>query len=142
MSKDSITLSPEHGVNAAVVKCSYCDEAYGVALLGNARQYLCDCGQTILGTRSDACPNCKSAARSWKDQGPVDGSATTIRQGVCTRCQEELNAGAILFDCRCGSTGMIRHEAQLCGEIRAKLGVPAPNPCGVSLQTCPHCEVA
>lgn len=139
---DSITLSPKHGVNATVVKCIYCDEDYGIALLGNAHQYECSCSQVILGTRKGSCPRCGVAARSWKDLGDFDGMGTALRQGACTRCEEELKAGAILFKCRCGSSGLIRHTAPLCADVRTKMNIPAPTPCGVEIDSCPHCEVA
>ena len=37
MEKDSITLSPKHGVNPSVLHCICCGKDYGVALLGKLK---------------------------------------------------------------------------------------------------------
>lgn len=37
MEKDSITLSPKHGVNPSVLHCICCGEDYGIALLGKLK---------------------------------------------------------------------------------------------------------
>lgn len=37
MSKDSIKLSPKHGVNPSVLHCVCCDKDYGVAMLGKLK---------------------------------------------------------------------------------------------------------
>ena len=37
MSKDSITLSPKHGVNPSILHCMCCGKEYGVAMLGKLK---------------------------------------------------------------------------------------------------------
>ena len=37
MSKDSITLSPKHGVNPSVLHCECCGKEYGVGLFGRLK---------------------------------------------------------------------------------------------------------
>jgi hypothetical protein len=37
MSKDSITLSPKHGVNPSILHCMCCGKEYGIAMLGKLK---------------------------------------------------------------------------------------------------------
>lgn len=37
MSKDSITLSPKHGVNPSILHCMCCGKEYGLAMLGRLK---------------------------------------------------------------------------------------------------------
>ena len=58
MSKDSIILSPKHGVNPSVLHCICCGKDYGIAMLGKLKedkeapkdiyQGLCDKCQSVV----------------------------------------------------------------------------------------------
>ena len=58
MSRDSITLSPKHGLNPSILHCECCGKDYGLALLGRLKddaeapkdvmQGLCDDCQAVI----------------------------------------------------------------------------------------------
>ena len=110
----------------------------------------------------DVCANCGESVgvvlgmRSGMVLKREDGSAIEEHEKVstgglcdpCAKLQEEqktiVDAGGIYFKCRdCGSEGAIRKTASICADVRAKLDIPAPEPCGVEFDktNCPACSV-
>lgn len=59
MSKDSITLSPKHGVNPSLLHCICCGKEYGVAMLGKLKGD----AEAPRDIHSGLCPDCEAIVK-------------------------------------------------------------------------------
>ncbi|MBF0553240.1 MAG: hypothetical protein HQK96_01640 [Nitrospirae bacterium] len=70
--------------------------------------------------------------------------------GLCPKCDKmrkdadlEVSKGGIYWKCdKCGSTGAVKATSELSKNIRKKMKIEPPNPCGVVLlpEQCPVCQ--
>ena len=64
--------------------------------------------------------------------------------GLCDECDEleqnmraAVKAGGVYFECKgCGTTGVLRAEAELAIATREHLGKTNGEPCGVEIEAC------
>ena len=55
MNKDSIILSPKHGVNPSITKCFVCGKEYGIAMFGRLKEDVEAPREIVNGL----CPDCQ-----------------------------------------------------------------------------------
>lgn len=148
MTNDSIVLHRAKGLNPRLGVCPRCGRDNGVVMLLGNRDWKaqCECGRWLYGfTKDEPCPECGSRSR---------GAPLTLSDGervpgvLCMVCESEVaeqkalvEAGGVYFRCSgCGATGVVRPGSPLAEKARKQMGVPAPEACGVELETCPWCE--
>jgi len=151
----SIELHKEHGVNPRMMICKHCDADIGVILVG-VRDYkdTCDkCGLVHYGGADDnTCQGC-GLKQFTRDKVALN---ERIPGGVCDACEAIIKArkdllmaeyekvkhtGAIFFHCaKCASAGLVKGETEVAKDVRARLNIPIPAPCGLTLHGCPNCS--
>lgn len=153
-----ITLHKERGVNPRLTICTWCHKDVGLVLLG-AREhiYRCtNCSQVSIGGRPGTPGNCVCPKCDRHDTYVQDrkiGEHEKINLGeLCDDCakkraehEAEVAAGGIYWRCDvCHSAGVLRATAELSKDVRKKLGIEPPKPCGVAFdkETCPVCAQA
>jgi rubrerythrin len=147
----NINLDSEKGLNARLGQCVRCGEDNGeVILLGsNDMMYQCLCGHKTIGRHREwNCPDCGDVWRNLKPLGRVP-EGIKIPSGLCDPCDREVKlhnetvrSGGIFWRCvDCGTSGSIRHTAQLSQVVRENMNIPAPEPVGIEFEEedCPAC---
>lgn len=149
-----ITLHPKLGVNPRLTFCPRCGgDARELMLIGaNDSVYQCRvCHLTHYG-RPDKGRDCVNEkchgqfefVRKLDDHEKLPG-------GLCEKCEAEDNTfkaivaeGGIYWQCEKDKRhrGVLRATAELSGKVRTKLGVAAPQPCGIAFtgDECPACH--
>lgn len=147
MSESSITLHPTQGVNPHLTYCRRCGaDTNELLLIGNrtAIRRCTGCGVTLLGHRAnDKCNQCGSYGPHTQTGTIAEGEKLPGNE-FCDKCKAEVaehraivEAGGIFFKCtQCGKEGVIKHRAPICAEVRKRLNVPAPKPCGIEFHKC------
>jgi len=142
-------LHPKKCSNPRLGTCQNCGKDIGVVLLGiHEKIYKCNrCDMNHIGGMPKSC-QCgeKHDFRYVRNIGEHE----KISMGICDDCKKKENDakemvknGGIYFKCKiCGSEGAIRPNHPLAVEVRNKLNIQKPNPCGVRLDenTCPVCS--
>jgi len=158
----TIYLHPTKGVNPRLTICRNCGKDVGVALLGSREGlYTCtSCGTHSIGGRpgkdrpghlgSSICPKCEASDSYVRERSIEDGEKLPIE--LCDECKkleddtaQMVREGGVYFKCaKCGSAGAIKGTHELAIEVRKKLEVEAPKPCGIEFdeKTCPVCTGA
>lgn len=153
MSKDSIRLSKEFGLNATLTICPQCGEKGDeIALAGDSTKYYCNnCSLNFIGeTGKKRCPECNSA-KHVDTIGVFNGFHERLMASQpCKKCQDlnkkqadMIAEGGIYWKCsKCGSSGAINADHPLSAEVRDKMGIPE-GPCGIDFDgtdMCPICS--
>jgi transposase-like protein len=120
MSKGSMRISENYGVNAAMGICPRCGEDSGILLIGYAKEFECrDCHKKIIGKCPKVCPHCDSSM-GFIDHGEFNAQYKKMPL-LCQKCEKEIEefnkaveAGGVLFKCKeCGKEGVVRAESEL-----------------------------
>jgi rubrerythrin len=147
---EGITLHPTKGLNPRMLSCVQCGESSGIILLGIDDDFhVCpNCNMKHLGKRPPKCGKCSYSMRGAKKE-PVP--ETPLPQGVCNDCEAEdqrlhdiVRNGGVYFRClKCKRAGVVKDDAPFAAMVREKMGISAPDPCGVEFtedEPCPECE--
>lgn len=145
MSKDTILLHPEKGLNPKMTCCYRCGkETNEILLLGiSDYKHKCKCGLDFIGKRKDKCPKCKTFSTSSE----VIGEFERIASGLCDDCKKEIETfktiveeGGVYWKCTgCGNHGVIKKN-EFTDNLRKKQNIPIPNPVGVEFDKCSVCK--
>jgi len=146
---NSILLHKEKGINPHMTICSRCGgDGEEILLLGTSdtKFYCSGCSQNVIApARTNKCPNCRRYD-TLDLIGTID-DWEKITTGICSKCEKELkehkkvvSEGGIYFRCKCGAEGVIKPSNKICKDVRDKMNIQAPKPCGVELPSCPACE--
>lgn len=140
-------LHKEKGLNPHMTYCPRCyNDGPELVLLGaHDKVYKCtnpDCGLAHIGKpKGGVCQKCKTGVvyeRKIEDHERLPGS-------LCKSCEDQVKmveAGGIFFKCKdCNTIGAIQAEHPYSKEVRAKLNVQPPDPCGIEFDkdSCPVC---
>lgn len=143
-------LHPEKGLNPHLTTCPRCGgEGQEILLLGKHNKiYKCpSCGQTHIGRpKKGNCQKCGTVVEFEREIGESE----RLPGGFCDACKEEIEKfkkviaeGGIHWKCEeCRREGVITHDAPLAAAVRKKLGIFAPDPCGITFtkEECPVCN--
>ena len=143
-----IVLDEKKGINPRLTFCTNCGgDAEELMLIGNqTKVYRCNSCDTIHygSVYKKECQNCGNENWSF-DHDLVDNEKLPASE-PCEKCKnvdEEVKNGGVYWKCRdCGSKGAVKADAQLSIDVREKMGISAPDPCGVEFnkdEGCPVC---
>ena len=143
-----IILHKELGLNPKIASCTQCGEPTNALLLLGHNNYVvtCTCGvQQLAPAKTVRCTACDRIATNCRE---LDEYEYNIPYGLCQTCddrqkavQQEVAAGGVFWRCTtCHSEGAIKKEHPLAIEVRTQMGIDAPDPCGVEINSCPVCQ--
>lgn len=144
-----IRMHPKLGANPHMMACHACGEAYGVMLLGdNDSIWECGHGTKCVGRPDQREYKCGCAPRNFAKKRRIEEHEKIVN-GTCDPCiarfklqDEWVKEGGIYFKCTdCGCAGAIRANSEIAQDVRLKLKIEAPAPCGIDFDknTCPQC---
>jgi len=144
-------FSEIYGANPSMCVCELCGEPTGeLALLGKCNEYRCNCGALSYGRAAGDMRCGKCGSRNLVVVARDVKASRNIAGGICEACREKIERdealvrqGGIFWKCsKCGARGVVRPGTYCALMVRHKLGIVAPNPCGVELteKECPVCQ--
>jgi hypothetical protein len=142
----SLTHNSQEGFGVSMAVCERCKRPTGdILLLGPTNHFVCNaCGAHGLGKRGSICSRCGSTSLSIVERNAAPPEY--VSDGLCEECKAALahhdalvRQGGVYWKCsHCGSSGVVRPGTLPALVTRHRLGIAAPEPCGM---TVPHCPV-